>query len=55
MILIKVDKLKEERLIIVRNKIAEIISLISIESNSEKKSMYEKQYEELLKELKVLS
>ena len=37
MILIKVDKLKEERLIIVRNKIAEIISLISIESNSEKK------------------
>lgn len=51
----KVDKNKEERVIVIKNKIAEIISLISIENNSEKKKEYEKNYEELLKELKVLS
>ncbi len=50
----KADKSKEERLMIIKNKIAETISLISIENNSEKKKEYEKNYEELLKELKVL-
>ncbi len=40
---------------VIKNKIAETISLISIENNSEKKKEYEKNYEELLKELKVLS
>lgn len=50
----KVDKNKEERVMVIKNKIAETISLISIENNSEKKEEYEKNYEELLKELKVL-
>ena len=40
---------------VIKNKSAETISLISIENNSEKKKEYEKNYEELLKELKVLS
>ena len=51
----KLDKNKEERLMIIKNKIVEIISLISIENNFEKKKEYEKNYEELLKELKDLS
>ncbi|MBC5630560.1 ABC-F type ribosomal protection protein [Clostridium sp. NSJ-6] len=51
----KVDKNKEDRAMVIKNKIAETISLISIENNSEKKKEYEKNYEELLKELKVLS
>lgn len=50
----KVDKNKAERVMVIKNKIAETISLISIENNSEKKEEYEKNYEELLKELKVL-
>lgn len=51
----KSDREKEERLMIVKNKIAETISMISIENNSEKKKEYEMRYEELIKELKVLS
>lgn len=53
-IISKLDKNKEARVMVIKNKIAETISLISIENNSEKKKEYEKNYEELLKELKVL-
>lgn len=51
----KNDRTKEERLILIKNKIAELISLISIENNIEKKKEYEKYYEELLEEIKILS
>ena len=51
----KNDRSKEERLILIKNKIAELISLISIENNIEKKKEYEKYYEELLEEIKILS
>lgn len=45
---------KEERLMIIRNKITEIISLMSIEKDEAKISKYEMSYEELLRELKTL-
>lgn len=51
----KNDRTKEERLILIKNKIVELISLISIENNIEKKKEYEKYYEELLEEIKILS
>lgn len=51
----KNDRSKEERLILIKNKIAELISLICIENNIEKKKEYEKYYQELLEEIKILS
>lgn len=54
-ITIDIDKKqKQERLMVVQNKLAEVISLLSLEISSEKKDIYEKQYEELLVEVRSL-
>lgn len=46
------DKEKEERIFVLKNRIAQVISMISIEKDKEKKSEYEKEYDTLIKELR---
>lgn len=51
----KEEKEKIQRKMVLQNKIAEAISLLSIETNLEKKTLYENNYETLLKELNSLN
>lgn len=49
------EKNKIQRKMVLENKLAEAISLLSIENNIEKRALYEKDYENLLDELKNLN
>lgn len=50
----KEEKNNKDKVIILKNRLSEIISLISIEKNSEKKLEYEKKYTDILEEMKQL-
>lgn len=50
----KEERSNHEKKIVLQNRLSEVISLISIECNDDKKLEYEKQYCELLKELRLL-
>ena len=50
----KVKKVNEEKLMVLQNKLSEVISLLSIETDVSKKEKLENEYNQLLKDIKVL-
>jgi len=50
----KVKKVNEEKLMVLQNKLSEVISLLSIETEVSKKEKLENEYNQLLKDIKVL-
>ncbi|MDU4326890.1 MAG: hypothetical protein E7I48_16140 [Clostridium celatum] len=50
----KKERDSKEKEMVLQNRLSEVISLISIEGNIEKKIVYEKQYEEILREIRSL-
>ena len=50
----KIDKINKEKLLIMENKLSEIISLLSIENDMSKKEKLEYEYNNLLKDIRVL-
>lgn len=48
------EKITLENILLLKNKLSEVISLLSFESNSEKKNLLEKEYLDLLNKLKTL-
>lgn len=50
----KEERVNNEKILILKNRLSEIISLISIESDNNKKLVYEKLYDEVLKEINEL-
>ncbi|EKQ58265.1 MULTISPECIES: ABC-F type ribosomal protection protein CplR [unclassified Clostridium] len=53
-IITTIEKENKEKLMLLKNKLSEIISLLSIEKDSHKKQELEKEYAELLKNIKTL-